>query len=74
MKAPRFIVAVTALLFVWLVVSVGIGLLIGIVFQPKSEAHFLWFWLDWHALPGLVIGLVMGIRAFLSIAGNTKND
>jgi hypothetical protein len=70
MKALRFIIAVTALLLVWVVVSVGVGWLIGIVFQPKSEAHFLGFWLDWHALPGLAIGLVMGVRAFLAIAGN----
>jgi hypothetical protein len=73
MKVLRFIIAITALLFVWLVVSVGIGWLIGIIFQPKSEAHFLWFWLDWHSLPGLAIGLVIGIRAFRAIAGNRKN-
>ena len=57
MKVLRFILATTALLFVWLIVSVGVGWLIGIIFQPKSEAHFLVFWLDWHALPGLAIGL-----------------
>ncbi len=73
MKVFRFIIAIPALLFVWLVVSVGIGWLIGIIFQPKSDAHFLWFWLDWHALPGLAIGLVMGIRAFRAIAGNRRN-
>ena len=72
MKALRFIIALAALLFVWLVVSVGVGLLIGIIFQPKGGAHFLVFWLDWHALPGLAIGLVMGVRAFRAIAGNTK--
>ena len=72
MKVLRFIVALTALLFVWLVVCVGVGLLIGIIFQPKSEAHFLVFWLDWHALPGLAIGLIMGLRAFRAIAGKTK--
>jgi uncharacterized iron-regulated membrane protein len=72
MKVLRFIIAITALLFVWLVVSVGVGLLIGIIFQPKSEAHFLVFWMDWHALPGLAIGLVVGVRAFRAIAGNTK--
>ena len=71
MKILRFIAATVALLFVWLVVSVGVGLLIGIIFQPKSEAHFLVFWLDWHAI-GLVIGLVMGLRAFRAIAGSTK--
>ena len=73
MKILRFIAAIVALLFVWLVVSVGVGLLIGIIFQPKSEAHFLVFWLDWHAIPGLAIGLVMGLRAFRAIAGSTKN-
>ncbi len=72
MKILRFIVAVTVLLLVWLVVSVGIGWFIGIVFQPKSEAHFLWFWLDWHALPGLAIGLAMGVRAFRAVVGKTK--
>jgi hypothetical protein len=72
MKVFRFIIAIGALLFVWLVVSVGIGWLVGIVFQPKSEAHFLGFWLDWHALPGLAIGLVMGVRAFRAVAGSTK--
>ena len=72
MKVLRFIIAMAALLFVWLVVSVGVGWLVGIVFQPKSEAHFLGFWLDWHALPGLAIGLVMGVRAFRAIAGSTK--
>jgi hypothetical protein len=72
MKAIRFILAVSALLVVWLVVSVGVGWLIGIVFQPKSEAHFLGFWMDWHALPGLAIGLVMGVRAFRAVAGNTE--
>lgn len=72
MKVLRFIIALAAMLFVWLVVSVGIGWLIGIIFQPKSEAHFLGFWLDWHALPGLAVGLVMGVRAFQAIAGNTK--
>jgi hypothetical protein len=72
MKVLRFIVAVTVLLFVWLVVSVGVGWLVGIVFKPKSEAHFLGFWLDWHALPGLAIGLVMGVRAFRAIAGNRE--
>lgn len=69
MKALRFIAALTAMLFVWLVVSVGVGWFIGIIFRPKSEAHFLGFWLDWHALPGLAIGLVMGVRAFRAIAG-----
>ena len=72
MKVLRFIIAMAALLFVWLVVSVGVGWLVGIVFQPKNEAHFLGFWLDWHALLGLVIGLVMGVRAFRAIAGSTK--
>ena len=72
MKVLRLTIAMTALLFVWLVVSVGVGWLIGIIFQPKSEAHFVVFWLDWHALPGLAIGLVMGVRAFRAIAGNTK--
>lgn len=72
MKVLRFILAMIVLLFVWLVVSVGVGWLIGIIFQPKSEAHFLLFWLDWHALPGLAIGLIMGIRAFRAIVGNTK--
>ena len=72
MKVLRFIIAMAALLFVWLVVSVGVGWLVGIVFQPKNEAHFLGFWLDWHALPGLVIGLVMGVRAFRAIAGSSK--
>lgn len=72
MKILRFILGTMALLFVWMIVSVGVGLLIGIVFEPKSEAHFLWFWLDWHALPGLAIGLFMGIRAFRSIAGTPK--
>ena len=72
MKVLRFIIAMAALLFVWLVVSVGVGWLVGIVFQPKNEAHFLGFWLDWHALPGLAIGLVMGVRAFRAIAGSTK--
>lgn len=72
MNALRFIIAVIVLLVVWLVVSVGVGWLIGIIFQPKSEAHFFGFWLDWHALPGLAIGLVMGVRAFRAIAGTTK--
>ena len=72
MKVFRFIIAIAALLCVWLVVCVGVGWLIGIIFQPKSEAHFLWFWLYWHALPGLAIGLVMGVRAFRAIAGDTK--
>ena len=72
MKVLRFIIAMAALLFVWLVVSVGVGWLVGIVFQPKNEAHFLGFWLDWHALLGLVIGLVMGVRAFRAIAGSSK--
>jgi hypothetical protein len=72
MKVLRFILAMIVLLFVWLVVSVGVGWLIGIIFQPKSEAHFLLFWLDWHALPGLAIGLIMGIRAFRANVGNTK--
>jgi hypothetical protein len=72
MKALRFIAALTAMIFVCFIVSVGIGWLIGIIFQPKSEAHFLGFWLDWHALPGLAIGLVMGVRAFRAISGNTK--
>lgn len=74
MKVLRFILAMIVLLFVWLVVSVGVGWLIGIIFQPKSEAHFLLFWLDWHALPGLAIGLIMGIRAFRAVAGNTKKS
>ena len=64
--------AMTALLVVWLVVCVGVGWIIGIIFQPKNGAHFLGFWLDWHALPGLAIGLFMGVRAFRAIAGNTK--
>lgn len=72
MKILRFIIAVAALFFVWLVVAVGVGWIIGIVFQPKSEAHFLAFWLDWHALPGLAIGLIMGVRAFRAIAGNGR--
>ena len=69
MKVLRFIIAIAALLFVWLVVSAGVGWLVGIVFQPKSEAHFFGFWLDWHALPGLAIGFVMGVRAFRTVAG-----
>lgn len=72
MKVLRLILAVGALLLVWLIVAVGVGWLVGIVFQPKSESHFLGVWLDWHALPGLVIGLVMGLRAFRAIAGRTK--
>jgi TRAP-type C4-dicarboxylate transport system permease small subunit len=72
MKVLRFIIAMIALLFVWLVVSVGVGWFIGIIFQPKNGAHFLGLWLDWHALPGLAIGLVMGVRAFRAIAGNMK--
>ena len=74
MKVLRFIIATIALLFVWLIVAVGVGLLIGIIFQPKNGAHFLVFWLDWHALPGLAVGLVMGIRAFRAIAGDSKNE
>jgi uncharacterized iron-regulated membrane protein len=72
MKLLRFIMAVAVLLFVWLVVSVAVGLLIGIIFQPKSEAHFFVFWADWHAIPGLVIGLVIGVRAFRAVFGETK--
>ena len=74
MRVLRFIIATTALLFVWLIVSVGVGCLIGVIFQPKNGAHFLVFWLDWHALPGLAIGLVMGIRAFRAIVGDTKKE
>jgi len=74
MKTLRFIAAIGALLFVWLIVSVGVGWLIGIVFDPQSGAHFLGVWLDWHALPGLGIGLFMGLRAFRAIAGRTKNN
>ena len=74
MNVLRFIIAVIVLLFVWLVVSVGVGLLIGIIFQPKSEAHFFVFWADWHAIPGLVIGLVIGLRAFRAVAGNRKKQ
>ena len=72
MRAFRFLVALLALLFVWLVVSVGVGWLIGMVFKPKSDSHFLWFWMDWHGLPGLAIGLVMGVRAFRAIAGSAE--
>ena len=74
MKVFRFIIAMTALLFVWLIVSVGVGWIIGIMFQPKNDAHFLGFWLDWHAVPCLAIGLVMGVGAFRAIVGKSKNE
>lgn len=70
----RFIIATIALVFVWFVVFVGVGWLIGILFQPRNGAQFLGIWLDWHGLPGLIIGLVMGIRAFRTIARGTKNN
>jgi membrane protein DedA with SNARE-associated domain len=72
MKPFRFIIALAALLLVWFVVTVGVGYLIGMVFEPKSESHFLGIWMDWHALPGLVLGLIMGLRAFRAIASSSR--
>lgn len=69
MKALRLIIAIIALIFVWLVVSVGVGLLIGVLFHPQNGASFLVFWVDWHALPGLAIGFVIGLRAYRAILG-----
>ena len=72
MKMLRFVVAVAALLLVWLVVFVGVGLLIGILFPHSTGAQFLVFWLDWHGLPGLLLGLFMGVRAYRAVLRGRK--
>jgi hypothetical protein len=69
MHPLRFILGIMAFFLVWLVVFLGVGWLIGFVFQPQNGAHFLGVWLDAHALPGLAIGLFMGFRAFRAIYG-----
>jgi hypothetical protein len=71
MKVLRFILATIVLILVWLTMHVGVGALIMLVFEPRGTA-FLWFWLDWHALPGFVIGLVMGVRAFRQVLGGPR--
>lgn len=86
MKALRFITAMIAMLCVWLIVSVGIGWLIGLIFQPKTGAHFLWFWLDcalekeraflwvWLAVPLSLVSFFLGgflLRLIAQVKGFT---
>jgi hypothetical protein len=75
MKALRFVLAAVALVSVWLVVATGVGMLMGFIFPPRGDgAQFLFFWLDWRALPGLALGLWMGVRAYRAIASSPKAE
>jgi hypothetical protein len=64
MKVLRYVVATMAFLLVWPIVAVGVGMLIAVIFPPREGQFFLGVWLDWHALPGLVIGFVAGVQVF----------
>jgi membrane protein DedA with SNARE-associated domain len=64
MKALRYIVATIAALLIWPIVAVGVGMLLAVIIPPREGEFFLGVWLDWHALPGALIGLAVGIHVF----------
>ena len=64
MKVLRYIVATIAALLVWPIVAVGVGMLLAVIIPPREGQFFLGVWLDWHALPGALIGLAVGIQVF----------
>jgi cytochrome b561 len=68
----RYLLATLALLIVWPAVALAINLLIAFVLQPRDAAFFMFVFLDWHAIPGLVIGLLMGLRCFRHISQPRK--
>jgi cytochrome b561 len=69
----RYLLATLALLIVWPAVALAINLLIAFVFQPREAAFFMFVFLDWHAIPGLVIGLLLGLRWFRYLSQPREN-
>lgn len=64
----RYLLATLALLIVWPAIAIFVNILIAYVFQPRGAAFFMFLFLDWHAIPGLVIGLLVGLRWFHHIS------
>ena len=69
----RYLLATLAFLIVWPAIAIAVNILIAYVFQPRDAAFFMFLFLDWHAIPGLVIGLLMGLRWFRHISRPRKN-
>jgi len=72
MQILRCILATTASLLVWPIVALSFGFLLALVIQPREGQFFLGVWLDWHAIPGLVIGLAAGIFVFQRMTKRPK--
>ena len=70
----RYLLATLALLIVWPAIAIFVNILIAYGFQPRSAAYFMFLFLDWHAIPGLVIGLMMGLRWFHHISQPGKKN
>jgi uncharacterized BrkB/YihY/UPF0761 family membrane protein len=68
----RCVLATLALILVWLLVAIGVGLLLAMIIQPREGQFFLGIWLDWHAIPGLVIGLAAEILIFRRLTRTAK--
>lgn len=65
MKVLRFLLASAAFMIVWVAVAIIVNLAIALVFQPRDSAFFI-------TAPGIVIGLLMGLRWFRDISGLGK--
>jgi len=62
MKVLRHLLALLAVSVVCPATIIFVNVFVGYVFQPKSAAAFLYFFLDAWAIPGLVISLLVGHR------------
>ena len=57
-----YLFATVAHLIVWPAIGIFVNILIAYVFQPRGAAFFMFLSLDWHAIPGRVIGLLVEFR------------
>ena len=72
MQILRCILATIVSLLVWPIVALSFGYLLALIVQPREGQFFLGVWLDWLAIPGLVIGLAAGIFVFQRLTKRPK--
>jgi hypothetical protein len=67
MKVMRFILGLVGLIVVWIAIAALIALLVQAIF-PGAGGEVLG--VHWSAIPGSVVGVVVGYRVYQMISGD----
>ena len=74
MKILRHLLALVAVVVICPAILIFVNMLVGYIFQPMNASHFLFFYLDEWAIPGIVASLLVGHRICTGIERPRKKN